>query len=258
MPYIDSVTNLEAAAGGAEAEPQEALLIRAPRTVRHRDRALTWEDYEDLAQLASPAVARAKCLPLHKLVPGMEPNVHCPGAVSVIIVPRSLKAKPVPSLELLRQVKTYLKDHGSPLVDVFVVAPNYVRVDVAVDIGVTTLEGGSHIERAVADALDRYLHPLIGGEDGTGWQFGRKPHKSDLYALLERVPGVDHVRSLQVAETVSDTVSDTAGEPMSEDASDTLALADEASARFLVYSGTHSISITYVADNTSTASTMEG
>ncbi|NJM40370.1 MAG: hypothetical protein HC853_06190, partial [Anaerolineae bacterium] len=32
-----------------------------------------------------------------------------------------------------------------------------------------------------------------------GWAFGRKPHRSDLFALVEGVPGVDHVRMLEVA-----------------------------------------------------------
>ena len=62
------------AAGGAAAELLAALLEREPRKLRHRGRAVTLEDYEDLAKLASPDVARAKCVPLYDLEtnPGAE------------------------------------------------------------------------------------------------------------------------------------------------------------------------------------------
>ncbi len=49
VPYVDKVTNTEAAAGGADAETLDSLLERAPRTLRHGNRAVTVEDYEDLA-----------------------------------------------------------------------------------------------------------------------------------------------------------------------------------------------------------------
>jgi hypothetical protein len=82
------------------------------------------------------------------------------------------------------------------------------------------------VESEVAQTLARFLHPLTGGLDRNGWDFGRKPHPSDLYALLEAVPGVDHLRSLQVSE--------------SEERPGALA-----SGRFLVYSGIHDIRLTF-------------
>jgi len=68
--------------------------------------------------------------------------------------------------------------------------------------------------------LVAFLHPLTGGLDGQGWAFGRKPYQSDLYALIEDIPGVDYVRRLTVIET------------------------DEVRPdRFLVYSGDHQITM---------------
>ena len=50
----------------------------------------------------------------------------------------------------------------------------------------------------------QFLHPLTGGTDGQGWSFGRRPYRSDLVALIESVPGVDHVRRIQVDEEPQD------------------------------------------------------
>lgn len=227
VPYVDKVTNTEAAAGGADAETPDSLLERAPRTIRHGNRAVTVEDYEDLAMLASPEVARTRCIPLRNLEEdplGAQPPVR--GEVSVIIVPRSSEAKPQPSLELLSQVQDHLEAYSVPTAHVSVVGPLYVRVEVNAEIALVSLEGASVVERAVQQQLASFLHPLTGGPDGTGWDFGRKPHGSDLYALIEKVPGVDHIRSLTITE--------------SEDQ-----LGVSATGRFLVFSGTHTISLVF-------------
>ncbi|NES22058.1 MAG: hypothetical protein F6K41_24825, partial [Symploca sp. SIO3E6] len=91
----------------------------------------------------------------------------------------------------------------------------------------SSLEGAGEVAQTVEQTLASFLHPLTGGFAGKGWNFGRQPYKSDFYRLLERVPGVDHVSSLEVAE-----IEDLAGASQTE--------------RFLVYSGNHSISLTFL------------
>ena len=226
VPYIEKVTNLQAAAGGAEAETLESLRDRLPETIRHRDRAVTLEDYEDLAKLASPEVARAKCLPLHWLG---DPPEQAPrrGTTSIIIVPRSEALKPLPSLELISRVEKFLRARACPTVEILVVGPPYIPVSVNVEIALSSLEGASAVEQAVKATLEQFLHPLTGGLDGNGWDFGREPYKSDFYALLEAVPGVSYIRRLLVDDgRVSQEVE-----------------AIRKTGRFLVYSGTHTISL---------------
>jgi hypothetical protein len=233
VPGIDTVANVEAASGGAEAETLGALLERAPQTVRHGGRAVTLEDYADLAALATPEVARARCVPLRDLVAepfGHDEETLQPGKVSVIIVPRSTDVQPIPSLELLRRVQEYLAAHGPPTVDLSVVGPLYVRVDVTAEIALAALQGASLVEQTIYAELARFLHPLIGGLDGTGWSFGRAPHRSDVYALIEAVAGVDYVRTLKITEAVDER----------EDL-DTI----KKTGRYLVYSGHHDITLVF-------------
>ncbi|NEP73691.1 MAG: putative baseplate assembly protein [Okeania sp. SIO2G4] len=228
IPYVDKVINHQAAAGGAAAESLESLIERVPKEVRHRQRAVTKEDYEDLAKLASPQVSRARCIPLANLKTNpldTKPNLR--GAVSVIIVPHSQEAKPLPSLELTNRVQSYLQTYTEPTVTISVVGTPYVRVDITTEIAVTSLEGAGEVAQTVEQTLASFLHPLTGGFEGRGWNFGRQPYKSDFYRLLERVPGVDHVSSLEVAE-----IEELAGASQTE--------------RFLVYSGKHSISLTFL------------
>jgi predicted phage baseplate assembly protein len=226
VPYIDKVTNPEAAVGGTEAEAVEALLGRMPRTLRHRDRAVTLEDYEDVARLASPDVARALCVPLRDLRADPLGEQPLPGAVSLVVVPRTSDPKPRLTMELATLVRDFVVARAPVTASVAVVGALYLRVDVRVDIAVTDPEAASTAERAVQDRLVAFLHPFSGGLDGRGWDFGREPHRSDFFALIETVPGVDHVRYLQITET-----EDRPGV--------------RATGRFLVFSGQHRIEVVF-------------
>jgi hypothetical protein len=115
-----------------------------------------------------------------------------------------------------------------------VVGPLYVEVKIFTKLNLTALENGSIVEQDVEKKLASFLHPLTGGFDGTGWDFGRKPYKSDLYRLLEGVYGVDHVHYLTV------TPDFTKLDPITEDIRNIIK-----TNRFLVYSGKHDISLTF-------------
>lgn len=234
IPYVNQVTNHEAATGGAEAETVEAMIERIPRRIRHHDRAVTLEDYEDLAREASAEVARAKCFPLRNLAENPLDETKVTGTVSVIIVPQSTDGKPLPTLELIGRVQDYLEARIDPTVNIVVVGPLYVEVKITTELVLTSLENGSMVEQNVEKKLASFLHPLTGGFDGTGWDFGRQPYQSDLYRLLEGVPGIDHVHYLTVTSdyTKPDTIPEDIRKILKTN-------------RFLVYSGKHEIRLTF-------------
>jgi predicted phage baseplate assembly protein len=202
IPYVDRVTNFEPAGGGADAESLDRLLERAPRGIRHGLRAVTPQDYEDLAMLASPEVGRARCVPLWDLAQDADATVPRPGLLSLIIAPvvnpaAELVTRPMPSVELIRRVHDFLDDRRSAESELVIVGPEYVAIQVETEFTVTDPDTASDVELAVTRALTQYLHPAIGRRSGAGWNFGETPDKSDLYALIEDVPGVDHVRELR-------------------------------------------------------------
>ena len=60
-PTWPSVENRRAALGGVDGEAVESAKVRAPILLRTRGRAVTAEDYEQLAREAAPEVARVRC-----------------------------------------------------------------------------------------------------------------------------------------------------------------------------------------------------
>lgn len=225
IPGINKVVNLEAASGGTDAEPIDSLVVRAARSTRHRDRAVALEDYKDLAKLASQDVARARCVPLYDLSIDPDGAQLRPGIVSLILVPVSGEDKPVPNPELIRRVREYLDLRRSPAANLVIVGAEYVCVHVDTELVLSSPEDANYVQLEAGRRLSRFLHPLTGGMDDGGWDFGRRPHKSDLLALLQDVPGVEYVRSLYVTE-----VEDRPGAALTD--------------RFLVYSGKHQVIVT--------------
>jgi hypothetical protein len=121
--------------------------------------------------------------------------------VSVIIVPRSADPLPCPSLELRRTVRDYLLERAATLLvagDRLVVRPpDYVLVSVEADLFIESLEHAAAVEEAADRALRTLLHPLEGGPEGLGWEFGRPIAASDVFAVLEAIRHVEYVESLQ-------------------------------------------------------------
>jgi predicted phage baseplate assembly protein len=261
IPYIDGVINYEPAQGGAPRESIDRLKARGSRVLRHRDRAVTAEDLADLAYAASTDVARVVTVSptfdpynlwIDPTLSGANTDQHeavNAGRVGVIVAPNVAAARPTPSLGLLRQVRAYLQERRPATADVWVAGPEWVRVTVTTAVVPLSIEIADVVNARVRMALDRFLHPLTGGPQGQGWAFGRKPHRSDLLALVEAVEGVDYVRSLNVAlepesQELEDRLKDVLNQSL-EQARQQPPAADLRSwlSRALVYSGQHQIAL---------------
>jgi hypothetical protein len=123
------------------------------------------------------------------------------GNMGLLIVPQSSSPRPTPSPALLARVRQYLLTRCPAVANLWVSSPNWVEVKVTTTVVPTSIESSDAVGEAVRAALSRYLHPLTGGPRGQGWSFGRRPYHSDLYALIEGIFGVDHVRQVLIDDT---------------------------------------------------------
>ncbi|MFC4584934.1 putative baseplate assembly protein [Sphaerisporangium corydalis] len=213
VPYVDAVTNHEDSQGGTPVEPEARLRARGPKALRHRGRAVTAQDIEDLAVESSPEVVRARAVPPDGFNPyalWLDPGSPEPteehlnvaaGATTVIVVPESAAARPIPGLVLLRQVEDHLRARCPATAVVKAAGPEWIEAVVTTTVVAVSADVADPLVARVSGALRAYLHPLTGGPLGEGWDFGRRPRPSDLYSVVEALPGVDHVHSLDIALT---------------------------------------------------------
>ena len=185
---IDRVRNPVPAGGGSDQESLDAVKERGPLVLKHRDRAVSFEDYEWLAREASLQVARARCLPAR--------DAATAGQVRLILVPDSDEGMPVPSPGLLRLVQEHLDARRILTADLILLSPTYVEVSVTAEVVPVSLEAADAVANRVAERLAAYLHPLRGGPGGAGWPFGRDVYVSEIAAVIERTEGVDYLKGV--------------------------------------------------------------
>ncbi|HVF06809.1 MAG TPA: putative baseplate assembly protein [Frankiaceae bacterium] len=196
VPFVqNTVTNRRPATGGRDAEDIENAKQRGPMLLRTRHRAVTADDYEYLACSAARQVARVRCVP----VDPAEPSV-----VRVLVVP-DVGTKPKvelralrPSDEVLETVTNELDKRRLLGTRLVVEPPFYQGVTVVTRLRARSRTDPAALRDRALDALYRYLHPLTGGPDGTGWPFGRPVQSGELFAVLQRLPGVDVVEEIRL------------------------------------------------------------
>jgi predicted phage baseplate assembly protein len=201
IPGVDTgaVSMPFAAYGGADEETLQSAMNRAPAALKSNNRAVTAEDYEMLAKQAGP-IARAKALPLsHPDFPGMD----VPGVVSVIVVPNVAAPAPMPSPGLLRTVCAYLDQRRLVGTELYVIAPTYVPVTIALQVLAQPDADTAAVEQAVDSALTGYLDPLAGGSvdpatPGTGWPFGGPIHFVNILRVASQVANVIRVADVTI------------------------------------------------------------
>jgi hypothetical protein len=130
------------------------------------------------------------------------PNVrHAELMLKIVIVPEASSENdfaPEPSDELRQAIYEFLRERVPICTRLQVLTPQYS----AIHLEATIVRGRqSRLDRAtvrqnVIKAVRDFLHPTRGGDDGHGWPFGRSIFRSELYAIIEGLPGVDHVREL--------------------------------------------------------------
>ena len=211
IPYIDRVTNLTRAEGGRDAEMLDEAQMRARREIRAQQRAVTADDYENLAKQASRQVARVKCR-----APGKD-TLLPPGTLELLIVPTAFDALQVGDLtqlyldpDLAKQIDQHLDQFRLLTTNLRIHEPRYIGVKVNVEIVLNEFSQPGQVVPRVAESLKGFIAPLkldselstpsdIMGSDWEGWPFGRSLFVSEIYALIQKVPGVKHVLDVQLS-----------------------------------------------------------
>lgn len=233
IPYVTRVENREAALGGVDGETVAEAKVRAPIALRAQDRAVTPRDYEELAREAAPETARIKCL-------AVDSAAHGAGAVRVLVVPQATVdhggrlrfEQLVPGDELLARITGFLDERRPIGVRLAVGPPYYQGITAVVNVHAFRGADTESVQAEALQALYDYLDPITGGPTDTGWPFGRQVHSGELFAVLQRVPGVAVVDDVKLYP--ADPITGKRG-----DATDRITLESEA----LVFSYDHRVTV---------------
>ncbi len=197
IPYVSRVENRRALAGGVDGEDIEDAKVRGPITLRSRGRAVTTEDFEQLAREVAPELAR-----VHAVAAGDGADA---GSVRVLVVPaaeavdgRLRFEQLVPSDDTLARVAARLDETRVVGTRVIVEPPVYRGITIVARLRARPRIAPARLQEAALRALNAYFDPIAGGPDGTGWPFGRPVQVGEVYSVLQRVRGTELVEDVRL------------------------------------------------------------
>ena len=204
---VITVQQALATRGGEDAETLALAERRIPAMLRHRDRAVTAEDYRRLA-LEAPGidVGRVEVMPRFKPA---DRRFQVPGVVSVMGLPAApLQAAPNPRPDrpFIERLYSHLSARVPLATELYVIGCDYVAVGIAVAVQLRDGVARDQVLLDVREALRRLLWPLApGGLDQNGWPLGRAVRSRELEVEVSRVAGVDELRGITLFQRAGDS-----------------------------------------------------
>ena len=189
---VETAYSADHAAGGAPAESGDRVLRFATASLRHHDRALTAQDFEDIALASSSDVAQARCF-------------VGAGKVRVVVVMRGAEPRPGAAArrELVRALTgaapVALTKRGAVTVDPPQI--RLLRIDLALEV--SSLDDAGGVADAVKGALAQLFDPATGGS-GNGWPLGIGPGEDDIALALIDIPKLQSIESVAFYEILAD------------------------------------------------------
>lgn len=199
VPYVARVENRHPAIGGIDGETMPEVRLRGPLELRAGGRAVTADDFEELARQVAPDAARVRCVPAG-------PGAADVGNVRLVVVPwvpadehGRLAYQDIsrPPDDLLRRIAEHLEPRRLVGTRLIVGPPDYVGVTIVARVSrAPGAQDATQLRELLLQLLYRYLSPLDGGPEGTGWPFGRSLPAFELAGLLADAPGVAAVEEV--------------------------------------------------------------
>jgi predicted phage baseplate assembly protein len=212
IAYVSRVTNLTRASGGRDEEDLEEVKLRAQRELQAQKRAVTAQDFEQASLDFSRNIARAHCL-----VPTLQSDPSDLGVVRVLIVPAvatDLRHGDLTHLhvdqDLTRRLTMHLDKYRLLTTHVSVHEPAYMGVRADIKIVADDFSNPETVALRVKEYIQNFLNPLVPFPEREaefplldaswrGWELGKDLFPAEVYALVQRVPGVKYVMDVEIS-----------------------------------------------------------
>jgi hypothetical protein len=188
---VESVTAADHSAGGARPEDVDRVLRFSTARLRHRGRAVTARDFEDLALELSPNLVQARCdvrgssLKLIAVKGGTDP------------LPTAAERR-----ELLRALLECASEELAAANALTVAPPRIRELRVVLNLVVADLSDAGEVSVAVGKRLSGFFDAGKGGADHSGWPLGQSPEHDDIAFALLDVPKLEEVAAIELLEVL--------------------------------------------------------
>lgn len=187
---VEAAFAADRAAGGSPPEAAERVLRFGNSRLRHRERAVSASDFEDLAMQSSPDIAQARAF---RTAQGLK----------LVVVMRG--PQPAPDAAQRRELQRLLQAAASPLLGghdaVTIAAPRVRRLRLKLALRVASLEDAGRVGGDARQSVVRLFDTATGGVSGSGWPLGAAPTEEDVAFALgsaHDLAGIDEIEMVGI------------------------------------------------------------
>lgn len=193
MGPVRAVSNPLGLWGGCDGETREEAFGRKAKELRHRNRAVTAEDFEELARCVSRDIVKVRCFTGYD-----DTGRRRRGAVTLVLAGKEWENGRYAFSQLRDQVYRCLEEKTGgflrPGQSLFVTLPEYVKICVRAELTVSGFDQVLAVKRRTEERLAQFLNPISGNAGGRGWPVGSLPAAQQIQNLLRDTKGVSYVR----------------------------------------------------------------
>ncbi len=186
-PFDFFVENPFEADGGEDAKGIDELFASYDKRLRQIDRAVTAKDHEELA-LKTPGTVLARA------VADVDKSRN---RITLTLIPQSEIKRPQPSDATLEKVHDFLEHRRLLTTKIAVAKPLYAEVSVFVAVHSRSFDEKG-VKEQIVKRLDRFLHPLYGGKENSGWIDTKTLYISQLYLELSSIDQIASIDRMMV------------------------------------------------------------
>ena len=198
VPQIKSVSQPYNSFDGKYKETDAAFYRRVSERLRHKNRAITQWDYEQLVLQEFPDVFMVKCLNHTS-----EKSFMAPGHVTLVVIPNTKNKnafdiyQPRISRASLNKIQNYVNGLNSMHVKTHVINPNYQEATVEIEAKFFNEYDEAFYSKQLDEDIKKFISPWAFG-DSDVVSFNMKLNVNQLINYLEQLYYVDYIDSLQV------------------------------------------------------------
>ncbi|MBQ0734503.1 baseplate J/gp47 family protein [Aquimarina celericrescens] len=216
VPQIKSITQPYNSFDGSPQESDDAYYRRISERLRHKNRAVTLWDYENLVLQEFPEIYQVKCLNHTDMLATPKPSFLSPGYVTLVVIPDTIDKnvfdifQPRVSQATLNKVKRYINKLNTMQVETQVVNPTYEEVEISLSVKFYDQYDENFYKNQLSEDITKFLSPWAFDTSRT-IDFGVTLQRSVLIDYLEELFYVDYLQGVVLRR--DGKISDSSIEP---------------------------------------------
>ena len=198
LATVKSISQPFSSFGGVPVESDEAYYRRISERLRHKNRAITLWDYENIILQQFPKIYKVKCLNHSS-----ESSFLSPGNVLLVVIPDIVNKnvfdifQPRVSKATLNKIQEYVNVLNTLHVNAKVINPDYEEVKVELKVKFHKGFDENYYQRVLNEDIKRFLSPWAFGVSGS-IKFGTSLHRSFIINYIEKLEYVDYVEDVRL------------------------------------------------------------